>query len=255
MQQISEAQDFFNEQSEILRQKLAASEGELRKARERAGTAGGPADRGARAPERVQRGAVARAHRPRRAGAAHGVPPADARRQGWTRGHAGADRARGQARRPHRQVQAGQRAHQGDRQSDRTPAQGDRRIRLVHGGIDGRRRGQRGRHGSRGRAGCPGGAAGPRSGAHQGRRRLQEAGGVPRQPELRSRQARAAGEAGRGDVPVVRALCRAVAPLERRRAEQAAAAPHHRGCAAAARGRRSQEGPHPVLRAPGRAAC
>ena len=72
--------------------------------------------------------------------------------------------------------------------------------------------GSDGRHRSGGRAGCPGGAAGPRGGARQGRRRVQEAGGVPRQPELRSRQARAAGEDGRGDVPLVRALCRAVAP-------------------------------------------
>jgi uncharacterized protein involved in exopolysaccharide biosynthesis len=41
MQQISEAQDFFNEQSELLRKKLAASEGDLQKARERAGTLAG----------------------------------------------------------------------------------------------------------------------------------------------------------------------------------------------------------------------
>ena len=41
MQQISEAQDFFNQQSELLRQKLATSEAELRKARERAGTLAG----------------------------------------------------------------------------------------------------------------------------------------------------------------------------------------------------------------------
>jgi len=41
MQQISEAQDFFNQQSELLRQKLAASESELQKARERAGTLAG----------------------------------------------------------------------------------------------------------------------------------------------------------------------------------------------------------------------
>ncbi|HKA28902.1 MAG TPA: GumC family protein [Candidatus Binatia bacterium] len=41
MQQISQAQDFFNQQSELLRQKLANSESELRKARERAGTLAG----------------------------------------------------------------------------------------------------------------------------------------------------------------------------------------------------------------------
>lgn len=41
MQQISEAQDFFNQQSELLRQKLAASEADLRKARERAGALAG----------------------------------------------------------------------------------------------------------------------------------------------------------------------------------------------------------------------
>jgi uncharacterized protein involved in exopolysaccharide biosynthesis len=41
MQQISEAQDFFNQQSELLRQKLAASESDLQKARERAGTLAG----------------------------------------------------------------------------------------------------------------------------------------------------------------------------------------------------------------------
>jgi uncharacterized protein involved in exopolysaccharide biosynthesis len=41
MQQITEAQSFFNQQSELLRQKLAASEGELKKARERAGTLAG----------------------------------------------------------------------------------------------------------------------------------------------------------------------------------------------------------------------
>jgi uncharacterized protein involved in exopolysaccharide biosynthesis len=41
LQQITEAQDFFNQQSEILRQKLAASESELRAARERAGTLSG----------------------------------------------------------------------------------------------------------------------------------------------------------------------------------------------------------------------
>src|SRR5262249_56633701 len=45
LQQITEAQDFFNQQSEILRKKLAASESELRSARERAGTlAGQPAE-------------------------------------------------------------------------------------------------------------------------------------------------------------------------------------------------------------------
>ncbi len=37
MQQITEAQNFFNQQSELLRQKLAASESELQKARERGG--------------------------------------------------------------------------------------------------------------------------------------------------------------------------------------------------------------------------
>src|SRR5215813_4724791 len=41
LQQITEAQDFFNQQSEILRKKLAASESELRSARERAGTLAG----------------------------------------------------------------------------------------------------------------------------------------------------------------------------------------------------------------------
>src|SRR5262245_25216266 len=41
MQQISQAQDFFNQQSELLRQKLANSESELQKARERAGTRAG----------------------------------------------------------------------------------------------------------------------------------------------------------------------------------------------------------------------
>jgi uncharacterized protein involved in exopolysaccharide biosynthesis len=41
MQQISEAQDFFSQQSELLRQKLANSETELQKARERAGTLAG----------------------------------------------------------------------------------------------------------------------------------------------------------------------------------------------------------------------
>src|SRR5262245_65730588 len=41
MQQISQAQDFFNQQSELLRQKLANSESERRKARERAGTLAG----------------------------------------------------------------------------------------------------------------------------------------------------------------------------------------------------------------------
>ncbi len=41
MQQISEAHDFFNEQSNLLREKLAASEGELQKARERAGSLAG----------------------------------------------------------------------------------------------------------------------------------------------------------------------------------------------------------------------
>jgi uncharacterized protein involved in exopolysaccharide biosynthesis len=41
MQQISEAQDFFNQQSELLHQKLASSEAELQKARERAGTLSG----------------------------------------------------------------------------------------------------------------------------------------------------------------------------------------------------------------------
>jgi uncharacterized protein involved in exopolysaccharide biosynthesis len=39
--QITEAQDFFNQQSEILKKKLAASESELRTARERAGTLAG----------------------------------------------------------------------------------------------------------------------------------------------------------------------------------------------------------------------
>src|SRR5262249_53133395 len=38
LQQITEAQDFFNQQSEILRKKLAASESDLRTARERPGT-------------------------------------------------------------------------------------------------------------------------------------------------------------------------------------------------------------------------
>jgi polysaccharide biosynthesis transport protein len=41
MQQISEAQGFFNTQSELLRQKLNASEAELQKARERAGSLAG----------------------------------------------------------------------------------------------------------------------------------------------------------------------------------------------------------------------
>jgi uncharacterized protein involved in exopolysaccharide biosynthesis len=41
MNQISEAHDFFNEQSNLLRDKLAMSEGELRKARERAGSLAG----------------------------------------------------------------------------------------------------------------------------------------------------------------------------------------------------------------------
>jgi succinoglycan biosynthesis transport protein ExoP len=41
MQQISEAQDFFTSQSELLRQKLSASEAELQKARERAGSLAG----------------------------------------------------------------------------------------------------------------------------------------------------------------------------------------------------------------------
>src|SRR5262245_13563026 len=41
LQQITEAQDFFTQQSELLRQKLAASESELRSARERAGTLAG----------------------------------------------------------------------------------------------------------------------------------------------------------------------------------------------------------------------
>jgi uncharacterized protein involved in exopolysaccharide biosynthesis len=41
LQQITEAQDFFTEQSEILRKKLAASEADLRSARERAGTLAG----------------------------------------------------------------------------------------------------------------------------------------------------------------------------------------------------------------------
>ncbi len=41
LQQITEAQDFFNEQSELLRRKLAGSESELRSARERAGTLAG----------------------------------------------------------------------------------------------------------------------------------------------------------------------------------------------------------------------
>lgn len=41
MQQISEAQDFFNQQSDLLRQKLNASEAELQKARERAGSLAG----------------------------------------------------------------------------------------------------------------------------------------------------------------------------------------------------------------------
>jgi uncharacterized protein involved in exopolysaccharide biosynthesis len=41
LQQITEAQDFFNQQSEILKKKLAASESELRTARERAGTLAG----------------------------------------------------------------------------------------------------------------------------------------------------------------------------------------------------------------------
>jgi uncharacterized protein involved in exopolysaccharide biosynthesis len=41
LQQITEAQDFFNAQSEILRKKLAGSEADLRSARERAGTLAG----------------------------------------------------------------------------------------------------------------------------------------------------------------------------------------------------------------------
>src|SRR4029450_12219447 len=41
MQQISEAQEFFNSQSDLLRQKLNSSEAELQKARERAGRQGG----------------------------------------------------------------------------------------------------------------------------------------------------------------------------------------------------------------------
>src|SRR5262245_11633212 len=41
MQQISEAQQFFNSQSDLLRQKLNTSEGELQKARERAGSRAG----------------------------------------------------------------------------------------------------------------------------------------------------------------------------------------------------------------------
>jgi uncharacterized protein involved in exopolysaccharide biosynthesis len=41
LQQITEAQDFFTQQSEILRQKLAGSESEMRTARERAGTLAG----------------------------------------------------------------------------------------------------------------------------------------------------------------------------------------------------------------------
>jgi len=41
MQQISEAQEFFNTQSEILRKKLNTSEGDLQKARERAGSLAG----------------------------------------------------------------------------------------------------------------------------------------------------------------------------------------------------------------------
>src|SRR5262245_5324732 len=41
LQQITEAQDFFNQQSEILKKKLAASESDLRTARERAGTLAG----------------------------------------------------------------------------------------------------------------------------------------------------------------------------------------------------------------------
>jgi uncharacterized protein involved in exopolysaccharide biosynthesis len=41
MQQISEAQEFFNSQSELLRLKLNTSEGELQKARERAGSLAG----------------------------------------------------------------------------------------------------------------------------------------------------------------------------------------------------------------------
>ncbi len=41
MQQISEAQDFFNQQSDLLRQKLNASEAELQKVRERAGSLAG----------------------------------------------------------------------------------------------------------------------------------------------------------------------------------------------------------------------
>ena len=41
MQQISEAQNFFNQQSELLRQKLNTSEAELQKARERAGSLAG----------------------------------------------------------------------------------------------------------------------------------------------------------------------------------------------------------------------
>src|SRR5262249_47339501 len=42
MHQISEAEDFFTNQSELLRSKLDASESELRAARERAGVLGGP---------------------------------------------------------------------------------------------------------------------------------------------------------------------------------------------------------------------
>ena len=41
MQQVSEAQEFFNRQSDLLRQKLNTSEGELQKARERAGSLAG----------------------------------------------------------------------------------------------------------------------------------------------------------------------------------------------------------------------
>src|SRR4029453_7617062 len=41
MQQISEAQEFFNSQSDLLRQKLNSSEAELQKARERAGSLAG----------------------------------------------------------------------------------------------------------------------------------------------------------------------------------------------------------------------
>ena len=100
MQQISEAQDFFNQQSEFLRQKLAASEGDLRKARERAGTlAGQQTEVHERLNEfnaELSRARIARVEQEQRMAFLEQTLA----RQGRTRGHAGAARARGQARRP-----------------------------------------------------------------------------------------------------------------------------------------------------------